>query len=75
MFAPQGAPTHYANTPIIEPPSFSFPFYPDLKVVPPIADVEKQLAAFKPDIVHLVNLASLGLGIAATDHPRSQPDQ
>jgi phosphatidylinositol alpha 1,6-mannosyltransferase len=61
MFAPEGAPDRYANTPIIGLPSISFPFYRDLKFVPPIVNVADELAAFRPDVVHLVNLASLGL--------------
>jgi glycosyltransferase involved in cell wall biosynthesis len=61
MFAPQGAPARYAETPIVGLPSFAFPFYPDLKLVPPVVDVMAQLKAFQPDLVHLVNLASLGV--------------
>ena len=61
MFAPQGAPDRYAETSIIGLSSFSFPFYKDLKLVPPVFDVEKELVAFDPDVVHLVNPASLGL--------------
>ncbi len=61
MFAPEGAPEQYANTRIIGLPSISFPFYRDLKVVPPIVNVADDLEAFQPDVVHLVNLASMGL--------------
>jgi phosphatidylinositol alpha 1,6-mannosyltransferase len=61
MFAPEGAPTTYAGTRIIGLPSISFPFYRDLKFVPPIVNLADELKAFKPDVVHLVNLASLGL--------------
>ncbi len=61
MFAPEGAPERYAETEIIGLPSMAFPFYRDLKLVPPLVDVEQELADFEPDLVHLVNLASLGL--------------
>jgi glycosyltransferase involved in cell wall biosynthesis len=61
MFAPQGAPQHYANTPIVGLSSFAFPFYPELKLVPPVVHVEQELADFSPDVVHLINPASLGL--------------
>lgn len=61
MFAPEGAPPAYAATRIVGLPSITFPFYRDLKLVPPIVDVVDELAAFNPDVVHLVNLASLGL--------------
>ncbi|MBN1262292.1 MAG: glycosyltransferase family 1 protein [Anaerolineae bacterium] len=61
MFAPEGAPERYAETPVIGLRSFTFPFYTDLKLVSPIVSVERQLEAFKPDLVHLVNPALLGL--------------
>ncbi len=61
MFAPEGAPTQYAGTPIVGLPAFAFPFYPDLRLVPPIMNVERRLADFHPDIVHIVNPAFLGL--------------
>ncbi|MBN2392569.1 MAG: glycosyltransferase, partial [Anaerolineae bacterium] len=61
MFAPEGAPDHYAGTPIVGLPAFAFPFYPDLRLVPPIMNVERRLADFRPDIVHIVNPAFLGL--------------
>lgn len=61
MFAPQGAPLSYAQTPIIGLPSFRFPLYPDLRLAKPTANVERELATFRPDVVHLANPASLGL--------------
>ncbi|MBN1876354.1 MAG: glycosyltransferase family 1 protein [Anaerolineae bacterium] len=61
MFAPEGAPEHYAGAPIVGLPAFAFPFYPDLRLIPPIMNVERRLADFRPDIVHLVNPAFLGL--------------
>lgn len=61
MFAPAGAPARYARTPIVGLPSFPFPLYPDLKLVAPGVDVSAQLRVFRPDLVHLVNPALLGL--------------
>jgi len=61
MFAPQGAPLSYAQTPIIGLPSFRFPLYPALRLAKPTANVERELATFRPDVVHLANPASLGL--------------
>jgi glycosyltransferase involved in cell wall biosynthesis len=69
MFAPQSAPARYAATPIVGLSGFPFPLYPELKLVPPLVDVEQQLAAFRPDLVHLVNPASLGL--AGLQHARA----
>jgi glycosyltransferase involved in cell wall biosynthesis len=61
MFAPAGAPAQYAQTPIVGLPSFAFPLYRDLKLVAPGVDVRDRLRAFRPDVVHLVNPALLGL--------------
>lgn len=61
MFAPEGAPETYAGTRIVGLPSITFPFYKDLKVVPPFFDVAEQVEAFCPDLIHMVNLASLGI--------------
>ena len=36
MFAPEGAPPSYAATRIIGLPSYAFPFYRDLRLVPPV---------------------------------------
>lgn len=60
MFAPQGAPPLYAETRIVGLQGFPFALYPELKLVPPLVDVGQELAAFEPDLVHLVNPASLG---------------
>jgi glycosyltransferase involved in cell wall biosynthesis len=61
VFAPQGAPRHYAGMPIAGLPSFSLPLYPELKLVTPAMNVEGDLAAFSPDVVFLANPALLGL--------------
>lgn len=60
MFAPEGAPPRYADTPIVGLPAFAFPLYPDLRMAVPTANVAEHLAAFRPDLVHLVNPALLG---------------
>lgn len=69
MFAHQSAPARYADTSIVGLSGFPFPLYPELKLIPPLVDVEQQLAAFRPDLVHLVNPASLGL--AGLRHARN----
>jgi glycosyltransferase involved in cell wall biosynthesis len=61
MFAPEGAPERYAETPIIGLSSFAFPLYPELRLVPPGVNVEAELSEFKPDIMLLINPALLGL--------------
>ncbi|MCE1254692.1 MAG: glycosyltransferase, partial [Anaerolineae bacterium] len=69
MFAPQGAPSVYARTPIIQPLSLPFPLYPELKLGTPFAHLEKYLNEFQPDIIHVVNPVSMGL--AGTHYARS----
>lgn len=61
MFAPQDSPARYAATPIIGLPSIRFPLYPELKLVPPSVNIGETLAAFRPDIVHVVSPVTLGL--------------
>jgi glycosyltransferase involved in cell wall biosynthesis len=69
MFAPRGAPSRYANTPIVGLVSFSLPLYPELRLVPPIIDVARELTAFHPDLVLLINPAVLG--VAGLRHART----
>jgi glycosyltransferase involved in cell wall biosynthesis len=69
MFAPRGAPARYANTPIVGLASFSLPLYPDLKLVPPIINVTRELAAFHPDLVLLID--PVVLGVAGLRHARA----
>ena len=61
MFAPEGAPAHYAAATIRGLRSFRFPLYPDLKLALPPLAVSPELAAFRPDLVHLASPVSLGL--------------
>jgi glycosyltransferase involved in cell wall biosynthesis len=61
MFAPRGAPPRYADTTIVGLAGFSFPLYPELRLVPPVLSVTEQLVAFQPDLVLLINPCSLGL--------------
>ena len=61
LFAPGEAPRSYANTAVIGLKAFPCPRYPEMKLVPPTADVREALIAFQPDLVHLVCPASLGL--------------
>jgi glycosyltransferase involved in cell wall biosynthesis len=60
LFAPKGAPPGYAKTKIVRVPGIPSLFYPDLKLSIPFVNVRPRLAAFKPDVVHLVNPVFLG---------------
>ncbi|MCX8066799.1 MAG: glycosyltransferase family 1 protein [Anaerolineae bacterium] len=61
LFAPAGGPTEYAGTPVIGLPALPLPFYPEVRLVPPLVDVRETLVAFRPDLVHVFNPVSLGL--------------
>lgn len=61
VFAPEGGPESFAGARVIGLPSILIPIYPDLKLVPPVVDVEAELMAFEPDAVHIINPVSLGL--------------
>ena len=61
MFAPEGAPERYAATPIIGEPCFPLPFYPELRLAQPRQGLGEELAAFRPDVVHLINPALMGV--------------
>ncbi|NJN96604.1 MAG: glycosyltransferase family 1 protein [Anaerolineales bacterium] len=61
LFAPEGGPARYANTPVVGLSGFPFPLYPELKLVPPHINLGPRLAAFQPDLIHVLNPVSLGL--------------
>ncbi len=61
LFAPEGGPTRYANTPVIGLAGIPFPLYPELKLVPPHVDVSARLTTFRPDLIHVLNPFSLGV--------------
>jgi phosphatidylinositol alpha 1,6-mannosyltransferase len=61
LLAPAGGPAKYARTPVIGMRGYPMPRYPELKIVPPLANAFSPLRQFKPDIIHLVSPASLGL--------------
>jgi glycosyltransferase involved in cell wall biosynthesis len=60
LFAPNGGPDSYDCTPVFGHHGYAFPRYPELKMVPPTIDVSHTLKDFQPDLIHLVNPASLG---------------
>ena len=61
VFAPEGAPSHYAAATIRGLRGFRFPLYPELKLALPPLAVSPELADFQPDLVHLASPVSLGL--------------
>ncbi|GMA49097.1 glycosyl transferase [Alicyclobacillus contaminans] len=62
LFAPEGGPETYESATVIGVPSFRFTLYPEKRFALPRRYIRRQLMAFKPDLVHVVNPAFLGLG-------------
>ncbi len=60
LVAPAGAPPSYAGVPVIPLSGMPFPLYPELRLTPPQPGIANRLAAFRPDIVHLVGPAVFG---------------
>lgn len=61
LFAPEGGPKHYAQTPVYGLPAWHFPLYRELRFASPFASVAQKLHRFQPDLVHVLNPVSLGL--------------
>lgn len=60
LFAPQGAPSHYAATEIVPLGGMPLPLYPELKLTPPQFGISNRLRAFQPDLLHLVGPVVIG---------------
>jgi glycosyltransferase involved in cell wall biosynthesis len=61
LFAPGGGPDQYACADVIGLRGYRFFLYPELTLVPPVKGIRKPLLDFSPDLIYLVNPASLGL--------------
>ena len=62
VFCPEGCPTEYKGAKIIGVAAMPLPLYPELKLGLPGPAVSEALEEFKPDLIHVVNPAVLGLG-------------
>ncbi|MGB3495023.1 MAG: glycosyltransferase family 1 protein [Elainellaceae cyanobacterium] len=62
VVSPEGGLTEYCGAKIYGVPGFPLPLYPELKLALPRPSIGQQLDDFKPDLVHIVNPAVLGLG-------------
>jgi glycosyltransferase involved in cell wall biosynthesis len=60
LIAPQGV-DDFEGVPVYGVPGFKFPFYPDLKAAIPGPGVGKLLKEFRPDLIHAINPAMLGV--------------
>lgn len=61
IFSPDGGLTEYKGAKIYGVPGIPLPLYPELKLAFPRPSIGEALERFRPDIVHIVNPAVLGL--------------
>jgi glycosyltransferase involved in cell wall biosynthesis len=61
VFCPAGGLESYCGAKICGLSAFPLPLYPELKIALPRPEIGQELAKFKPDIIHVVNPAVLGL--------------
>lgn len=61
VVAPEGGITEYKGAKVYGVSGFPLPLYPELKMALPRPAIGHELERFKPDIVHVVNPAVLGL--------------
>ena len=61
VFCPAGGLESYCGARIHGLSAFPLPLYPELKIALPRPEIGQQLDKFKPDIIHVVNPAVLGL--------------
>ncbi|TGG78883.1 MAG: glycosyltransferase family 1 protein [Aphanocapsa feldmannii 277cV] len=62
LFCPEGAPSNYKGAEIMGIPALPLPLYPELKLALPRPAVSEAIDRFKPDLIHVVNPAVLGVG-------------
>jgi len=62
LFSPNGGIEEYKGAEIYGVNGIPLPLYPELKLAIPTPIVFKKLEIFKPDLIHVVNPAVLGLG-------------
>jgi glycosyltransferase involved in cell wall biosynthesis len=62
IFCPEGAPEQYMGARVMGVPAMPLPLYPELKLALPRPAVAEALDQFRPDLVHVINPAVLGLG-------------
>ena len=62
VFCPEGCPEEYMGAKVVGVPAMPLPLYPELKLGLPGPAVSDTLDKLKPDLIHVVNPAVLGLG-------------
>jgi glycosyltransferase involved in cell wall biosynthesis len=61
IFAPDGGLTEHKGARVYGVSGFPLPLYPELKMALPRPAIGDELSRFKPDVIHIVNPAVLGL--------------
>jgi glycosyltransferase involved in cell wall biosynthesis len=61
VFCPEGGLKMYQGAIVCGVPAFPLPLYPELKMALPRPSIGTELHKFRPDIIHVVNPAVLGL--------------
>ncbi len=61
IFCPEGGLKSYCGARIYGLSAFPLPLYPELKLALPRPEIGEQLAKFRPDAIHVINPAVLGL--------------
>ncbi|MCG9891185.1 MAG: glycosyltransferase family 1 protein [Thermosynechococcaceae cyanobacterium MS004] len=61
VVCPEGAPATYKGAQVHGVSAFPLPLYPELKMALPRPSISQALDRFRPDLVHVVNPAVLGL--------------
>ncbi len=61
IFCPEGGLQSYHGAKIYGLSAFPLPLYPELKLALPRPEIGQQLANFRPDLIHVINPAVLGL--------------
>lgn len=62
VVSPDGGLREYRGATIYGVPGFPLPLYPELKLALPRPSIRQALEQFRPDLIHIVNPAVLGLG-------------
>lgn len=62
VFSPDYGITEYKGARVYGVTGYPLPMYPELKLAPPNPSLRPVLEEFKPDLIHVVNPAILGLG-------------
>lgn len=62
VIAPEGGLTEYKGAKVYGIPGLPLPLYPELKLALPPLGTKNAIEEFKPDLIHVVNPAFLGVG-------------